>query len=73
MCGDLDMALYYLELDGILRGKFGRYFDKLRVIKLLGMTMNVRFSNVIEESLLTSLCKKSIFEEFENNYSKAFY
>lgn len=48
MCGDLDMVFYYIELDAILTGKLSREFDKLRAIKMMGMTLNVRFSNALE-------------------------
>ena len=73
MCGDLDMVFYYIELDGILTGKLGREFDKLRAIKMMGMTLNIRFSNALEESMLPSVFRKEMIEEFEKKYKRAFY
>ena len=56
LCADLDNALYYLELDSLIGGKFkDQEFDKLRVLKLMGMTINVRFSNILEQCLHKSV------------------
>ena len=40
---------------------------------MMGMTLNVRFSNALEESMLPSVFRNEMFQEFEKNYKKAFY
>lgn len=40
---------------------------------MMGMALNIRFSNALEESMLPSVFRKEMFEEFEKNYKKAFY
>ena len=67
---NLDMATSFIEIYGQLRGHVNSVFDKMSLIKLIGMTLNVKISNIVGQSLMPSVFK--VHTQFKQKYEKYF-
>jgi hypothetical protein len=52
--GDLDNMLFILEMLGLTKGVLDKSFERLKILKVLSIAMNIKISNAIDYNLLPS-------------------